>query len=632
MPFQSSFEEFIYTRTYSRFIDADGRRERWPETVSRFREFFLPRVPVAKRAEFAEVCSSIQALEVLPSMRSLWAAGPALERENVCGYNCAYMAIDSIMSFPEALYLLLCGAGVGFSVERQYINKLPEVPSEFEEVAHIIEVADSKEGWSKAFRALLSHLYEGKIPSWDMSKVRPAGARLKTFGGRASGPGPLEDLFKFTVSMFEESRGRKLNSVECHRILCKAAESVVVGGVRRSACISFSNPSDDRMRNLKTGAFWEVMPELAMANNSAVYTEKPEAQRFFEDWLALVRSKSGERGIFNRESAKYIVGLNGRRNVNYEWGSNPCCEVILRSRQFCNLSEVVVREGDTLETLRRKVRNAAILGVVQSTLTKFSFISREWKKNCEEERLCGVSLTGLRDHEVLSRTSNDSKLMLTAMKQVALDTAEEYSKALGINMPAAVTLVKPSGTVSSLVNSAAGLHPRYAPYYIRRVRVSATDPIARYLKDRGVPYHPEVGQSAEDPSTLVFEFPVRAPKSAVFRDEVTAIEQLEYWLMLQKYWCECKPSATVYVKDDEWPRVAAWVYDHWNWVSGIAFLPYDGGVYKLMPYEEITQAVYKDLSAKMPDLDFSGLSAYEEADSTIGAREFACVGGSCDLL
>jgi len=944
--FQSVFEEFVYKRTYARFLDKEGRREDWPETVARYRDFFLPRVPAAKQHEFRKVCAGIESLEVMPSMRALWTAGPALERENLAGFNCAGVAIDHPKAFAETLYLLMNGCGVGFSVERQFINHLPEVPHSLQKSDRVLPVPDSKEGWARAFGDLIKALYAGEIPEWDLSKVRPRGAKLKTFGGRASGPGPLDALFRFTVATFREAAGRKLYSVECHRICCKIAEIVVVGGVRRSACLSLSNPSDDRMRSIKSGQFWETMPELAMANNSAAWTEKPSAEIFLGEWLALIKSKSGERGIFNRASARYIAALNGRRDPNHEWLCNPCCfsgdtrlltatgyerfdalagksvtivnsdgrqtpgrvwssgeravvkvtfagspgvpgqtvvctpdhrfmladgsecqaldlagkrvmpylarrgvasradflagfilgdgalprlaspshrglevylgakdgdvadyfgvrtgpwysveaaeaaekwgllatrapgrelpdaanedfmsglwtangcvvrkhcraalkttsrrladavlawlkdrdvhayvtvnkpkvvsfangdfpckesygvnvagarnlaklstvvrflqeykmaaleetvlehapfvrsvkpcglrevfdftepethwgvveglvvhnsETLLRPQSLCNLSEAVVRPGDSLEDLQRKVRFATILGVVQSTLTKFGFVRREWRRNCEEERLCGVSLTGLRDHPVLCRASDKARLWLTAMRQTAVATAEEWSKALEINMPAALTLVKPSGTVGTMLNAAPGLHTRYAPCYLRRVRVSTTDPVYRFLRDRGVPVQPEVGQELETCTTAVFEFPVRSPEHAVFRDEVSAIEQLEYWLMLQKCWCEMKPSVTVYVKDHEWLSVGAWVYDHWDWVSGIAFLPWDGGVYPLMPYEEISEAEFQARLDEMPDIDFRDLSAYECDDHTTGAKELACVGGACDL-
>lgn len=631
--FPNLMGEFVFVRTYARFLDEKARRETWDETVARYQTFMLKRVPEAKKFEFKRACQAIAALDVMPSMRALWTAGPALERENAAGFNCTMLAMDHPKAFSEALYLLMNGCGVGFSVERQFIAKLPDVPSlTFDELKTIV-VSDSKEGWARAFNDLIRSLYVGVIPTWDLSKVRPRGARLKTFGGRASGPGPLEELLKFTTAMFKGAQGRKLNSVEVHRICCKTAEVVVVGGVRRSATISLSNPSDDRMRNLKQGAFWDTMPELAMANNSAAWTEKPDAEIFMKEWLALIQSKSGERGIFNREGAQFVAGLNGRRNPNQDFLTNPCCEVIGRSMSACNLSEVIIRSTDSLDDLKRKVRQAMILGVIQSTLTDFNFLRREWKKNLEDERLCGVSLTGLRDHPVLGRVTNTAKLWLQAMRMVAIETATEWANALEINVPAATCCVKPSGTVSSMVDTAPGLHTRFSPYYIRRVRVSTTDPLSQFLVEKGVPFHPEVGQTMEDAKTLVFEFPIKSPESSVCRDEANAMEQLDYWLMLQQNWCDAlKPSCTIYVKEDEWVEVGAWVYRNWQWVSGISFLPYDGGCYQLMPFEECSEHEYQTRLAAMPAIDFTDLALHESGDNTTGAQERACAGGSCDLV
>ena len=622
---------FVYVRTYSRFLDEAGRRETWDETVSRYQDFMMRRVPESKKFEFKRACEAILNLDVMPSMRALWTAGPALERENVAAFNCTMLALDHPKAFSEMLYLLMNGCGVGFSVERQFDNKLPDVPT-LSASDKVVQVADSKEGWARAYAELLRYLWLGIVPTWDLSRVRPRGARLKTFGGRASGPGPLDELFKFTVACFKAAQGRKLNSVEAHRIACKTAEIVVVGGVRRSATISLSNPSDDRMRNLKQGAFWETMPELAMANNSACWTEKPDAEIFMQEWLSLIRSKSGERGIFNRQGSQFVAGLNGRRNPNQDFLCNPCSEVIGQSMSACNLSEVIIRAEDDLPTLQRKVRQAMILGVVQSTLTNFKFLRRDWKRNLEEERLCGVSLTGLRDHPVLGRTSNEARLWLQAMRMTAIETATEWANALEINVPAATCCVKPSGTVSSMVDTSAGLHTRFSPYYIRRVRVSTTDPLAPFLVDAGVPHHPEAGQTMEDAKTLVFEFPIKSPDPSVCRDETTAMEQLEYWLMLQQHWCDAlKPSCTIYVKDDEWMEVGAWVYKNWQWVSGISFLPFDGGVYQLMPYEECSESEYLARVAAMPAIDFTRLSQYECEDNTQGSQERACSAGGCDL-
>jgi ribonucleoside-diphosphate reductase alpha chain len=629
--FRTDYQEFIYKRTYARYLDEEGRREDWQETVARYHNFIQDRVPAHLLKDWYNACMSIEELEVMPSMRALWTAGPAAARDNLSMYNCAYKEMSSIRAFAEVLHVLMNGTGVGFSVERQFVNQLPVVPVLEPDPTRKVVVQDSKEGWARAYLSLLNSLYAGLLPEYDVSKVRPAGARLKIFGGRASGPEPLLDLFQFTVRVFQGAAGRKLSSLEVHDITCKIANIVVSGGVRRSACISLSNLSDDRMANAKHGMFWEQNPQRQLANNSVCYTEKPDPERFIEEWLALIRSKSGERGIFNRESAKFIVQQTGRRDPKHDFGCNPCSEILLRSAEVCNLSEVVIRPHDTLDDLKRKVRDATILGIMQSTYTDFKFVGREWKRNCEEERLLGVSLTGLRDHPVLGRTSTEARLMLAAMKQHAVDVAKEWSQALGINMPAAITCVKPSGSVSQLVDSASGLHHRYSSYYIRRVRVDAVDPVAQMLIEAGVPYNPEVGQQLSTAHTLVFDFPMKAPETAVLRDEETALQQLEYWLMLQTAWCEHKPSITVFVKDSEWMEVGAWVYKNWNYVSGISFLPFDGGVYPLAPYQEITEDEYKELQQNMPALDFGQLYKYEQTDCTVGGKELACHGGACEL-
>lgn len=629
--FPDAYTEFIYLRTYARWVDELGRRENWDETIDRYLGYFLQRVPDAKKAEYTKAVEAIRGFRVMPSMRALWCAGRALDRENIAGFNCSYLAVDNPKAFSEILYILMNGTGVGFSVERQYVQKLPTVPEKLEPCPVTIIVPDSKHGWAESYAKLIKHLYAGQIPSMDLSKVRPKGMPLKTFGGRASGPEPLKQLFDFTINLFKNCAGSKLSSLDAHELCCTIASVVVVGGVRRSACISLSNLSDDRMRQAKAGQFWETKPHLGLANNSVAYTERPDAAKFLEEWISLIRSGSGERGIFNREGAKFTVMKNGRRDADYDFGCNPCSEIILRPKQFCNLSEVIVRENDTLDDLKKKVRQATILGIVQSTLTKFGFLSRDWKKNTEEERLLGVSLTGLRDHGVLGHTSNEAKNWLSQMKQAAIDTAEEWAKALEIPTPAAVTCVKPSGTVSQLCNTASGLHPRYASHYVRRVRVTVSDPMCKFLMEAGVPHQPEVGQSRDSATTYVFEFPIKSPSDAVFRDEVGALEQLEYWKMLQDNWCEHKPSCTIYVRQNEWVAVGNWVYDHWNYVSGISFLPYDGGIYQLAPYEEVSEEAYEDLVSKMPALDFSGLEAFERGDLTDGAREFACVGGACEI-
>lgn len=630
---QDIYQNFIYTRTYSRWIDELNRREKWPETVERYGNFMLSRIPNSKKAEFKKACEAIVNKEVMPSMRSLWTAGKALERENICGYNCSGIIVDHPRVFSETLYILMCGTGLGFSVERQFVNKLPNVPENLKNVDEIIPFADSKLGWAKGYNDFIRGLYDGKICKCDFSKIRPVGERLKVFGGRASGPQPLKELIEFTTNIFQNSKGRKLNSLECHDLMCKIASVVIVGGNRRSALISLSNLSDDRMRHAKDGQFWDSNPQRMLSNNSAVYTEKPDSATFLAEWLNLIRSKSGERGIFNRESSNFIVSQSGRRKTNFEWITNPCSEIILRPNEFCNLSTVIIRPEDDLESLKKKVRFATILGCVQSTLTDFNFINRNWKKNCEEERLLGVSLTGLRDHKTLGHKSRDSQLWLTSMKQMAVDTAKEWSEVLEINMPAAITCIKPEGSTSQLTNTSSGLHPRYAPYYIRRVRVAVVDPICKFLIDNNIPNHPEVGQTDSTCSTRVFEFPIKSPDTAVMNDDVSAIEQLEYWKMLQKYWCEHKPSCTIFVKDDEWLEVGSWVYKNWNYVSGVSFLPFDGGVYKLAPYEPIDEETYEKLIKEFPfTLNFDNLTKYEIEDTTLGAQELACSSGSCEII
>lgn len=949
MIFNDVFRDFIYFRSYSRWLDNEGRREFWEESIQRYEDFFSAKVPAQKKKEFKQACEAKKNQEVMGSMRALWTAGKALDRDHLCLYNCGYTPIDSVKAFSELLYILLCGTGVGYSIERQYIVKLPEIPV-LKKSDDVIVFADSKLGWAEGFHKFLKKLYSGKIPQYDLSKIRPKGAPLKTFGGRASGSQVLENLLKFTVSMFKTAQGRKLNSCECNDLCCFIASVVMVGGVRRSSCISLSNPSDDRMRHSKDGQFWKTHPYRSLANNSTAYTEKPSSDNFLSEFLSLIRSGSGERGIFNRESCEFIVQQNEYRKNAYEWGGNPCftgdmqlltvdgyktlsdlvmlpsvnvvnaegevsegrvwsngvkpvfevvfsgkrknikctedhvfklndgsscgakdlkgkrimpyfsvrnidktsvdhrdfyagfifgdgcvnrlasekhkgmevfigkkdsdvaeivgltygdnynresmdialaygftasktydrelpeeleitddflcglfsangtvtesaCRVslkttskklalqitkemskrdiktyittnkkhfiehsngtyeskesydvniaeiesvkkyaetisfaqkykqeklersliaygpfvtsvrfigeeevfdfseplihwgviegviahncmerILRPRGLCNLSEVIVRPEDDKDTLCQKVRQATILGCVQACYTDFNFISREWKKNAEEERLIGVSLTGVRDHKILNKVSKEAKLWLTEMKQVCIDTALEWSAALEINMPACQTCIKPSGSVSALTGTASGLHARFAQYYIRRVRVAAIDPIANFLIDKGVPYEPENGQSKENADTWVFEFPMKSPKSSVIQEEIGAIDQLEYWLMLQKHWCTGKPSCTIHVEDDEWVEVAAWVYKHWNYMSGVAFLPKSATVYELMPFEEISESEYKERLKDFPEVDFTGLTEYEETDRTTGAQELACSAGNCEIV
>ncbi|MDB9844236.1 hypothetical protein OAC48_07155, partial [Porticoccaceae bacterium] len=572
---------------------------------------------------------AIMGLEVMPSMRSLMTAGAAAERDNTCMYNCSYLAVDDLKSFDEAMFILLCGTGVGFSVERQSITKLPEVPELFESETNIV-VKDSKEGWAKSLRQLVALLYSGEVPTWDVSRVRPAGAPLKTFGGRASGPAPLVDLFNFTIATFKKASGRKLSSVECHDIMCKIGEVVVVGGVRRSAMISLSNLSDDRMRSAKSGAWWENNPQRALANNSVSYTEKPDNLSFMKEWMALVESGSGERGIFNRQASKKQAGLNGRRDADYEFGTNPCSEIILRPSQFCNLTECVVRATDTLETLSEKVRLATILGTIQSTFVKFPYLRKQWVDNTSEERLLGVSLTGIMDNPLMTLKNKGLDKTLAHLKQVAVATNAEWAAKLGIPVAAAITCVKPSGTVSQLVDSASGIHARHSPYYIRTVRGDNKDPLTQFMKDQGIPSEPDAFKPDQ---TTVFSFPQKAPKGAVCTKDMTAIEQLEMWLMYQRNWCEHKPSVTINVKGEEWLEVGAFVYKHFDEMSGVSFLPFNEHTYQQAPYQDCGKRDYEILKSCMPDrIDWSKLSEYENEDNTSGSQTLACSGDSCEIV
>jgi len=580
---------------------------------------------------------AIKGLEVVGSMRSLMTAGEALSRDNVAGFNCAYLPIDHPRAFDECMYILLCGTGVGFSVERQYIAKLPDVAEEFDESDTTIHVPDSKVGWAKSFRQLVSLLYAGEVPQWDTSRVRAAGEPLKTFGGRASGPQPLIDLFVFTTDLFKHAAGRKLSSLEAHDLCCKIAEVIVVGGVRRSALISLSNPSDGRLRGAKSGQWWLDNGQRALANNSACYTERPEFDFFLDEMRALYESKSGERGVFSRVAARAVAGKNGRRDTDYEFGTNPCSEIILRPNQFCNLTEVVVRAEDTLDTLKEKVRKAAILGTLQASLTDFRYLRSIWKKNTEEEALLGLSLTGIMDHPVLSGQVdaedpyvdiNYLEEWLNEMKEVAIETNKEWAERLGINPSVAITCVKPSGTVSQLVNSASGIHPRFAPHYIRTVRADVKDPMAQYMVAAGFPYEVDVTKD----SNLVFSFPVAAPDGAVCTSDVGAMQQLALWKTYQESWCEHKPSITVYYKDEEFLDVCSWMWNNFDMMSGISLLPYSDHTYQQAPYQEITQEKYEELSGAMPTFDWAEMAAFEGAsDSTLGSQELACAGGACEL-
>ena len=631
----TQYQQFIHLSRYSRWLPNESRRETWSETVKRYFDFFethlqeMHNYSISKKMR-EELENAVLDLKVMPSMRCLMTAGEALKKENIAGYNCSYVAVDRPQAFDEILYILMNGTGVGFSVDRQAIRELPTVADEFHETDTTIVVADSKLGWAKAFKELIAMLYHGQVPKWDLSKIRPAGAPLKTFGGRASGPDPLDDLFKFCVKIFSAAEGRKLTSIECHDIVCKIAEIVVVGGVRRSALISLSNLSDDRMRSAKTGRWWETEPQRALANNSAIYTEKPDMGIFMEEWKSLYDSKSGERGIFNRESANMISKKNGRRETEgHAFGTNPCSEIILRSREFCNLSEIVVRPEDTMDSLKSKVRLATILGTFQSTLTTFKYVQKDWKKNCQEERLLGVSMTGIMDSVLTNGKQSGLKERLEELKQIAVDTNKKLAKEIGINQSAAITCVKPSGTVSQLVDSASGIHARHNPYYIRTVRGDVKDPLSKMMKDAGFPNE----EDYMNQHNVVFSFPQSCSKKAVFRMDMTAIEQLEIWKTYQEYWCEHKPSVTVSVKEHEWLEVGAWVYSNFDFMSGVSFLPFTDHVYKQAPYQDCSEKEYKDLLNSMPkNVDWSKLSEYEDMDMTAGTQTLACNASGCEVV
>jgi ribonucleoside-triphosphate reductase len=618
----TDYQAFIHKSRYAKYYEGTGR-ESWEDTVTRFSVNVIRDMvdPATKR----QLEEAILGLEVMPSMRSLMTAGPAAERDNTCMYNCSYLAVDDLKSFDEAMFILLCGTGV----ERQSISKLPEVPQLFESETNIV-VKDSKEGWAKSLRQLIALLYSGEIPTWDVSKVRPAGAPLKTFGGRASGPAPLVDLFNFTINTFKKAAGRKLSSVECHDIMCKIGEVVVVGGVRRSAMISLSNLSDDRMRSAKSGSWWENNPQRALANNSVSYTEKPDNLSFMKEWMALVESGSGERGIFNREASKKQAALNGRRDADYEFGTNPCSEIILRPSQFCNLTECVVRATDTLDTLAEKVRLATILGTIQSTFIKFPYLRKQWTDNTAEERLLGVSLTGIMDNPLMTLKNKGLDKTLAHLKQVAVDTNKVWAEILGIPVAAAISCVKPSGTVSQLVDSASGIHARHSPYYIRTVRGDNKDPLTQFMIDQGIPNEPDAFKPDQ---TTVFSFPQKAPEGAVCTKDMTAIEQLQMWLMYQRNWCEHKPSVTINVKSEEWLEVGAFVYKHFDEMSGVSFLPFNEHTYQQAPYQDCGKSEYDMLKSVMPKrIDWSKLSEYESEDNTSGSQTLACSGDSCEIV
>ena len=623
----TDYQSFIALSRYAKYYDGQGR-ETWGDTVQRYIDNVV-HPKTGKDSYVKRISEAIMNLEVMPSMRAMMTAGPALDRDNTAGYNCSYLPVDDPKSFDEAMYILLCGTGVGFSVERQYVSKLPEVPELFYSDTTIV-VKDSKEGWAKAFRQVLALLWAGEIPKWDVSRVRPAGARLKTFGGRASGPAPLVELFNFAITTFKNAQGRKLSSVECHDLMCFIGQIVVVGGVRRSAMISLSNLSDDRMRHAKSGQWWETASWRALANNSVSYTEKPDMETFMREWFALVESKSGERGIFNRQASKKQAEKYNRRDSNYDFGTNPCSEIILRPYQFCNLTEVVVRATDSITDLERKVRMATILGTIQSSYTKFPYLRKVWANNTEEERLLGVSLTGIMDNPLMTSANAGLEKTLEHLRNVAVTTNAEWADRLGIPHSTAISCVKPSGTVSQLVDSASGIHARHSAYYIRTVRGDNKDPLTQFMKDKGVPNEPCV---MKGDTTTVFSFPVKSPEGAVTRNDMTAIEQLETWLTYQRHWCEHKPSVTISVRDSEWMDVGAFVYKHFDEMSGVSFLPHSDHTYQQAPYQDCTKEEYDELLAKMPKhIDWSELTEYESEDNTAGSQTMACTGDSCEIV
>jgi len=631
----SPYQQFIHQTRYARWLETEKRRETWEETVTRYIEFFKQEkanTPELK-ALLDECKQYILDMKVMPSMRALMTAGEALKRENIAGFNCSYIAINNKRAFSEALYILMCGTGVGFSCERQEVAKLPVVPESLQPSEDVIVVGDSKEGWAKAYAKLLSALYSGDIPKIDYSKLRPAGARLKTFGGRASGFKPLQKLFEFTINKFKHSLGKKLTSIDVHDILCMVGEIVVVGGVRRSALISLSNLSDQRMRDAKSGQWWIDNPQRGLANNSVAYTEKPSAEIFMEEWLALVKSKSGERGIFNRVAAQNQAAKYGRRNPNMSFGVNPCAEIILRDKQFCNLTEVIVREGDDISILSQKVRIATILGTFQASLTKFNFLSETWTKNTEEEALLGVSMTGIMDNLITSGQGDKKYLeqMLDYLREGCVAVNKTVAEMLGIKPSAAITCVKPSGTVSQLCDTASGIHARHNHHYIRTVRIDKKDPVYALLKHQGVPIEDD---AMRPDSTAVVSFPQVAPKGCITRNDMTAIEQLELWLIYQRNWCEHKPSVTITVKEHEWIAVGAWVYEHFDEVSGISFLPHSDHTYQQAPYQDMTEESLNQWikDNPSPDIDWSLLPMFEKEDETVSSQTLACVGGVCDIL
>ena len=635
----TDYQNFIALSRYARWKEDEQRRETWGETVTRYFDYMSKHLKAKHKYVLSdelrgELEQAVLNQDIMPSMRALMTAGPALDRCHVGGYNCSYVPVDSPRAFDETMYILMCGTGVGFSVERHHTEKLPVVNEDMHDTDTVIKVGDSRPGWAKSLRELISLLYAGQVPQWDVSEVRPAGARLKTFGGRASGPAPLEELFQFLIEKFKNAAGRRLFPIECHDIMSKIGEVVVVGGVRRSALISLSNLNDDQMSHAKSGMWWENEGQRALANNSVAYKGKQEMGTFMREWVSLYESKSGERGIFNRQAAQTQAAKNGRRDAEQDFGCNPCSEIILRPYQFCNLSEVVVRASDTQQTLTEKVRLATILGTFQSTLTDFKYLRNVWKKNTEEERLLGVSLTGIMDNDMMAGKSahlgKNIGATLNALREQAVETNAAMAQQLDIPQSAAITCVKPSGTVSQLVDSASGIHARHNPYYIRTVRGDNKDPITQFLVSEGIPAEPDV---MKPDSTTVFSFPMKSPTSAVTRFDMSAIEQLELWLQYQRHWCEHKPSVTISVKENEWMAVGSWVYEHFDEVSGISFLPFSEHSYKQAPYQDINEDTYEELLTQMPkSVNWLMLQEFEKEDTTSGGRELACTAGVCEVV
>jgi ribonucleoside-diphosphate reductase alpha chain len=631
------YENFIALSRYARWIENENRRETWSETVDRYFDHMVKHlnqkhgyVPEDKLVK--ELKDYVFARNVMPSMRSVMTAGPALERDNVAGYNCSFLPVDSLRSFDEAMYILMCGTGVGFSVEHMYVDKLPVVNEHFEKTDTVIIVEDSKAGWAKALRELIALLYQGQIPAIDISRVRPAGARLKTFGGRASGPQPLVNLFDFAIKTIRGAAGRRLKPIEAHDIMCKIGEVVVVGGVRRSAMISLSNLNDHDMATAKAGAWWENTPQRALSNNSVAYTAKPEMNDFIAEWKSLYDSKSGERGIYNVKAAQAQAAKYGRRDENIHYGTNPCAEIILRPYQFCNLSEVIIREGDTIAEIQRKVELATILGTWQSTLTDFKYLRKIWKDNTEEERLLGVSITGQFGHKLMSGQSGLDTLAdtLNHLREVAVETNKFYANKIGINPSAAITCVKPSGTVSQLTGVSSGMHPWHSDHYVRTVRGDKKDPLTQFLADSGIPAEDDFMKPQD---TTVFSFPIKAPVGAITRKDLTATQHLDIWLTYQRAWCEHKPSITVSVREEEWMEVGAWVFKNFDELSGVSFLPHSDHTYKQAPYQEVTAEEYADFVKRMPEsISWQNLSLYETEDNTTGMQTLACVSGECDIV